>query len=79
MSSSVDRSEVRGGLGRLCRNSTFLVDAAQRVQHALEDGDKAEAAGVNHACLFKHRILVNGLLECGAGHARGSLPEPALR
>ena len=61
----VDRSEVCGGLGRLCRNSTFLVDAAQRVQHALEDGDKAEAAGVNHACLFKHRILVNGLLECG--------------
>ena len=27
----VDRSEVCGGLGRLCRNSTFLVDAAQRV------------------------------------------------
>ena len=61
----VDRSEVCGGLGRLCRNSTFLVDAAQRVQHALEDGDKAEAAGVNHACLFKHRILMNGFLKCG--------------
>lgn len=61
----VDRSEVCGGLGRLCRNSTFLVDAAQRVQHALEDGDKAEAAGVNHACLFEHRILMNGFLKCG--------------
>ena len=61
----VDRSEVCGGLGRLCRNSTFLVDAAQRVQHALEDGDKAEAAGVNHACLFEHWILMNGFLKCG--------------
>ena len=41
------------------------MDAAQRVQHALEDGDKAKAAGVNHACLFEHRILMNGFLKCG--------------
>ena len=52
--------EVRGGLRRRLCGRALLADAAQPVQHALQDGQEAERARVHHARLFQHGVLVYG-------------------
>ena len=58
-----DRAEIRGRVDRRLSGLPLLVDAAQRVQHALPDEQQAEAARVHHARLFQHGVLVHGLIQ----------------